>query len=152
MSKHRILSGLAIASLGLVGAIGALRIESRDATTGGPSEDFALVSAASEAESHVSAVECYPPETGTEPTPRHTRDSNAGSDSVSGDVGLGRFLRGSLDMICLSDRHLEGGPFATPEVYRSSGHLTVEKLACSNPSVTRRKRGRSASAIEAASK
>ena len=88
--------------------------------------------------------------TGTEPTPRPTRVSPSGSDSVSGNVGLGRFLRGSLDMICLSDRHLEGGPFATPETYCSDGHQTVERLTWSSPSVTTWKRGRTASALEAA--
>ena len=114
MYKHRIRSGLAIAALGFVSALGTLR-------------------------------------TGTDPTPRHTRVSPAGSDSVSGNVGLGRFLRGSLDMICLSDRHLEGGPFATPETYRSAEHQTVERLTWSSPSVTTWERGRSATAIEAAS-
>ena len=39
MYKHRIQSGLAIVALGLLGAIGTLRIDSRDATTGHPSED-----------------------------------------------------------------------------------------------------------------
>ena len=87
---------------------------------------------------------------GTEPIPRHTRDSHAGSDSVSGNAGVSCFLRGSLDMICLSDRPLEGGPFATPETYRSSGHDTVEKLTWNHPSGSTWKRGRSANAIEAA--
>ena len=113
MWKHRIPTGLAIAALGLMGAIGMLQIE---------------------------------------PTPRHARDSRAVSDSVSGNVGLGNFLRGSLDMICLSNRHLEGGPLATPEVYRSRGHHTVEKLTWSSPSVTTWERGRPASTIETSSR
>ena len=133
MRKHRVISKLAIAALGLVGAIGTLRIDVHQAAMGGPSEAFAV-------------------QTGTEPAPPHTRDSRAGSDSVSGNVGLGHFLRGSLDMICLSNRHLEGGPFATPEVYRSRGHHSVEKLTWSSPSVTTWNRGRPASTIETSSR
>ena len=119
MWKHRIPSGLAIAALGLLGAIGALRINTHETKIGGP---------------------------------MHTCDSCAGSDSVSGNVGLGHFLRGSLDMICLSNRHLEGGPLATLEVYRSQGHRSVEKLTWSSPSVTTWERGRAASAIETSSR
>ena len=144
MWKQRILSGLAIAALGLVGARGALWIDSRDAASDCPSGALAVAA---------SPGDCYSPETGTGPAPQqNARDSRAGSASASGNAALGRVLRGSLDMICLSNRHLEGGPFAAPEVYRSLEHHAVEKLTWSSPSVTTWERGRTASGIETSSR